>query len=106
MRSKLEETKSKFQSNQTSNKVQLEEQLLKEKEQKFRSILTFALSVISNVTCNRRAIQNPATPGTSQFMHTESGATSKVSSNYFYFSGSQSGLYYNQSSSLRSHQGT
>ena len=95
MRQRLEETKSKLQRNQTSNKVALEEQLLKEKELKFRSILAFALSAIGNVTCNRRAIQSPVAPGSAQFLHSEAGATSRGSGSYFYFSGSQSGLQYN-----------
>jgi hypothetical protein len=106
MRQKLEETKSKFQNNHSSNKVVLEEQLMIEKEQKFGSILSFALSVIGNVTSNRRALLASSAPGSSQFIHSENGGASKVSSNYFYFSGSQSGMIYNQSSLSRGQQST
>ena len=77
-----------------SNKVALEEQLLKDKETKFRGILSFALSAIGSVTCNMRAIQSRTASDNPQFSHTEAGPSSKGNGSYFYFSGSQSGLQY------------
>ena len=52
MKQKMKETKLKHQ-NSSNNKIALEEQIIIEKEQKFKCILNFVLNVITNLTANR-----------------------------------------------------
>lgn len=74
MKQKLRENKSKFL-NSTNNKIILEEQIIIDKEEKFKHILNFVLSVTSSLTSNRKPdLQN-----------------------YFYFNGCESGLTYSHS---------
>lgn len=54
---------------------------MKEKEEKMKSILSYALCLISGLTSNRKEILHPQ----------KSFETTKIR-NYFYFNGSESGL--------------
>ena len=89
MEGEVREMKEKLQSHQTNNKITFQEQIIKEKRQKLNSILTFALSIMSSFTCNRKIMMNP--PSTFQ------NENQKVK-NFFYFSGSRCGLEFNQKS--------
>ena len=89
MQKEVQEIKDKLQPNQTNNKITFQEQIIKEKQQKLNSILSFALSMIGSLTCNRKnlAIAQPAFQNENQ-----------KAKNYFYFSGSKCGLEFNQRS--------
>ena len=89
MQKEVQEIREKLQPNQTNNKITFQEQIIKEKQQKLNSILSFALSMIGSLTCNRKNLVNPQPAFQNENQKAE---------NFFYFSGSKCGLEFNQRS--------
>jgi hypothetical protein len=95
MKAELDEMQASLQAHKSSNKVALQTQLLAEKQTKLKSILNYALSMISGLNTYRKDMIQPHKAfGSAQ---SEGG---KVG-NYFYFSGPDSGLEYQRLPSTR-----
>ena len=92
LKGQIRQLQEKYHNNQSSNKVQFLDQIIKEKESKLKNIINFALHTINSISCSRKTLLNPQTQPSS-FIQNGSASGQR---NYFYFNGSQSGLEFNQ----------
>lgn len=88
MEAELNEMREQLHAHKSNNKITFQEQILVEKRDKLKSILSYALQVVNGLTVNVKEVVEPSRTRYAQ------GDANKVR-NYFFFSGSESGLEFN-----------
>jgi len=93
LKDEIRQLQEKYHNNQSSNKVQFLDQIVKEKEAKLKNAISFALHAINSISCSRKTLLNPQTQPSSFIQNGSASGQRK----YFYYNGSQSGLEFSQS---------